>query len=296
LAKNNLLPRNHDKPAEYFMKLAALEQKVVRSVQRMKEQDRPISVVASNLVVAKALYSAGASSRECLTHVRNAADALQAKFKWSVQTPIKGIPNIGIYIEGMSSARLVDRHVEVVKAYRDAKFVVIDDWERSLLDSLASAFVPDSAYPSPKAAAATLPVDAPAEYRTRFVILTNAVRDGDAARFDAALDEYLVKEWGPVADPRARRDVDSKRVEYSGKWTFVGVAMCRAMFHLPKLSSKALEYTPVELFNPSESSVARDDGSSTAAPVRKTATARKKSTARARGPKKTTATKRSPRS
>jgi hypothetical protein len=242
LAKNNFAARDNERPSAHFLTVASLEQRVIRSTERMKEQDRPTSLVASHLVVAKALYSAGAPAADCLVHVGSAADALLTRLKWSVQSPLKGIPNIGIYIEGLSASRLVGSHREVVNAYRAAKFVVIHSWQRSLLDSLAAALVPGSDAPA-KAA----PTDAPVEYSKRFVALINTVRDADKGRFNGQLEDYLLKEWGPVAERRARIDLDSKRTVYSGKWTFFGVAACRAISHVPDLSPKALLYCPGEL-------------------------------------------------
>jgi hypothetical protein len=65
--------------------------------------------------------------------------------------------------------------------------------------------------------------------------------------FGKKLDTYLTKTWGPGADRIAKEDLNSKPSAYVGKWVFFAAALCKVMSEVPTLSSKAMEYVPIDL-------------------------------------------------
>jgi Domain of unknown function (DUF1911) len=240
-----LTPRDPAKPVEYYEALVALEE---RSIDYSLNKKAPVlfrSIADKSLRIARALYSAGEPVVKCRHWLENAGNYEARFLREGVNFKLIGLGDLGGYLERFSSASLAGRAGDVVDAFRQCTVEGIGLWEKGIMDHFCAVLTSETYVPTKDETEALQ--KRLASYQCLPAIF-HAVEKRDQNSFARALEDYLVKLWGPSADRAARRELKSADPIYTGTWSFFSVALCDLIGFMPDLSKKAKKHVPVDLF------------------------------------------------
>jgi hypothetical protein len=241
-SSEKLKPRDSTKPSSYYLKVATVYRRAIAAAIKLESPAVLNTIADYYLRVARALYSAGVSTRECKSELAKAAQYFMEHLSASQEHPLHGIPNMGSYLENMGAACLTGTIGPCMQRLRTMRVENLLPWQASILSLIGAAFEGKD-----KLVGALDVAGAPSEYGPRFTDLFLAVVRKDRERFGPALGTYLTQVWGPPLDRSAKYDLDTKPPSYTGKWAFFLAALCSVMHEVPSLPRRAMEYVPVDL-------------------------------------------------
>ena len=248
MPSEKIQPRDPNKPAAYFKKVAYLYQRAIEAAIKLQSTAVLNTIADYYLRVARALYSAGASTPNCKTELANAAQYFTCHLSASKDQPLHGIPNMVSYLENMSAACLAGTIQTCVQELNTACIEIVLPWEEAILTLISTVYEGKGTL--------TKKLDmngAPPEYGSQFTDLFLTVMHKDHNSFPKKLEKYLTKVWAPPRDRDAKHDLISKPPSYTGNWALFAASLCKVMGEVPTLSPKAIKYVPVDLIDVADS-------------------------------------------
>jgi hypothetical protein len=239
-----LAPRDPTRPAEYYE--AGLLQ-LQEAAKAYTQYNNPIlfaSVAPKYVRMGVTLYSAGAPAADCLRFFDDAAEFQVRFLAEGKQYQLGGKGGIDNYLELYSAAHLAQRSDDLITVLKKCSYAEPDDAVVSrLIDQFCDVLQGRPVQIDDAQIAKLKTLDARVALLPR---LFAGISKKDAAGV-MALEEYLVKHWGPALEKVAKKELKSAKPEYAGKWCLLAAAMCKRLGKVPQLSIKALSYLPVEL-------------------------------------------------
>lgn len=239
-------PRDGARPTEHYHAFVAREQEAMSAYTSYDNPALFGSVAPKCVRIGLGLYSAGSPVSECVEWFGRAA-TYQHRFmaegaKFSPRSAI-----IDEYLEIYSAAFLAGKSGELVEALKKSTYGVgADPAMVRLLDQFCDLLQDRPVETSAAQAEELASLHKPWAYLPP---LFSAASTGDAGAAASALDDYLLRYWGPQMEREAKRALKSPQPEYWGRWSLFSAACCRMLGHVPEVSKKAGTYIPVELVN-----------------------------------------------
>jgi hypothetical protein len=235
-----LQPRDPRLTSAKYLALAQAYRKGIAAGKRLKSDAVLRSIADKHVLVALALYSAGAPVAECLRELAAAADFFSRHLAASVRRPLSGIANMPSYMEGLSAAQLTGSLGRRAGALEQARFLEISVWQAESLSLICAAY----GHPISLSHNGKVEQAAPGFGKHFQALFTTVVRRKRDA-FGNALERYLREEWAPIFG--AGTEANLRSGSYVGQWALFSAALCKVMGFVPELAPDVRQFVPAEL-------------------------------------------------
>ncbi len=237
-------PRDPARPAEYYERFAAAEEK---TIARYRDGGRPrlfTHLPPLYVRLAAALYSAGASPPDVRQALAGAAEYEERYIREGREYHDDAYREMEEYLEICGAALLSGQGPALAQAFLATTFEEPPLPGHELIMRQLCALMQGTAMPpSPARLAGVKGLSG--GWATLPPLLTSTA--GRSSEFGPSLEAFLSELWGPMMEKWARGALKAEEPKYCGKWSFLAGALCDRVGVIPELTPAARWYVPADL-------------------------------------------------